>query len=175
MSYMLELINVHKTFNIGTINEKIALDGVNLQLNPGDFVTKMCIRDRDNVATIYYAMRTDILDKYNLTEQAQNIKSVDDIEAILQIVKDNEASLVPLYCQKDQGVLTCGCFLTGDIADVITYDPLYQEQIVAFPGEDPYTAVDVFHTDAYEAAVTKMHDWYEKGLVFKASMRLRRL
>lgn len=34
--------------------------------------------------------------------------------------------------------------LTGDIADVITYDPLYQEQIVAFPGEDPYTAVDVF-------------------------------
>ncbi len=39
MSYMLELINVHKTFNIGTINEKIALDGVNLQLNPGDFVT----------------------------------------------------------------------------------------------------------------------------------------
>lgn len=122
---------------------------------------------KDNVATIYYAMRTDILDKYNLTEQAQNIKSVDDIEAILQIVKDNEASLVPLYCQKDQGVLTCGCFLTGDIADVITYDPLYQEQIVAFPGEDPYTAVDVFHTDAYEAAVTKMHDWYEKGLVFK--------
>lgn len=39
MAYMLELDNIHKTFNPGTINEKIALDGVNLKLNPGDFVT----------------------------------------------------------------------------------------------------------------------------------------
>lgn len=39
MGYMLEINNIHKTFNIGTINEKKALDGVNLCLNPGDFVT----------------------------------------------------------------------------------------------------------------------------------------
>lgn len=39
MAYMLELLNLHKTFNRGTINEKVALDGVNLQLNAGDFVT----------------------------------------------------------------------------------------------------------------------------------------
>ena len=39
MSYMLELINIHKAFNVGTINEKVALNGVSLQLNPGDFVT----------------------------------------------------------------------------------------------------------------------------------------
>ena len=31
--------DVHKVFNRGTINEKIALNGVNLTLNPGDFVT----------------------------------------------------------------------------------------------------------------------------------------
>ena len=36
---MLKLINVQKTFNPGTINEKKALCGVNLHLNPGDFVT----------------------------------------------------------------------------------------------------------------------------------------
>ena len=39
MGYMLEIQNVHKTFNKGTINEKVALDGVSLNLNPGDFVT----------------------------------------------------------------------------------------------------------------------------------------
>ena len=38
-NYALELIDIHKTFNSGTINEKIALDGVNLQLEDGDFVT----------------------------------------------------------------------------------------------------------------------------------------
>ena len=37
--YTLELKDIHKTFNPGTINEKVALDGLNLQLNEGDFVT----------------------------------------------------------------------------------------------------------------------------------------
>ena len=36
---MLEIRDVHKTFNTGTINEKKALTGVNLTLNDGDFVT----------------------------------------------------------------------------------------------------------------------------------------
>ncbi len=36
---MLELKNIHKTFNPGTINEKIALNGVDLKLDEGDFVT----------------------------------------------------------------------------------------------------------------------------------------
>ncbi len=36
---MLEIKDVHKTFNLGTINEKKALTGLNLTLNEGDFVT----------------------------------------------------------------------------------------------------------------------------------------
>jgi putative ABC transport system ATP-binding protein len=36
---MLEIKNIHKTFNPGTINEKVALDGVSISLQEGDFVT----------------------------------------------------------------------------------------------------------------------------------------
>ena len=36
---MLKITNLHKTFNPGTVNEKKALDGLNLILNDGDFVT----------------------------------------------------------------------------------------------------------------------------------------
>ena len=36
---MLELVNVRKTFNPKTVNEKVALDGLNLRLADGDFVT----------------------------------------------------------------------------------------------------------------------------------------
>ena len=36
---MLDLINLRKTFNAKTVNEKVALNGVNLHLNDGDFVT----------------------------------------------------------------------------------------------------------------------------------------
>ena len=36
---MLELTNIYKTFNAGTVNEKMALRGLNLTLEDGDFVT----------------------------------------------------------------------------------------------------------------------------------------
>ena len=36
---MLDVRNVYKTFNPGTVNEKTALNGVDLHLNEGDFVT----------------------------------------------------------------------------------------------------------------------------------------
>ncbi len=36
---MLEIKNIYKTFNAGTINEKLALNNLNLTLNDGDFVT----------------------------------------------------------------------------------------------------------------------------------------
>ena len=36
---MLKIENVRKVFNAGTVNEKVALNGLNLHLQPGDFVT----------------------------------------------------------------------------------------------------------------------------------------
>ena len=36
---MLRVLNVDKTFNRGTVNEKKALNGLNLELQDGDFVT----------------------------------------------------------------------------------------------------------------------------------------
>ncbi|MBQ6839078.1 MAG: ABC transporter ATP-binding protein [Oscillospiraceae bacterium] len=36
---MLKIENIRKVFNPGTVNEKVALNGLNLELNPGDFVT----------------------------------------------------------------------------------------------------------------------------------------
>ena len=36
---MLEIQNIYKTFNAGTVNEKTALNGVSLHMNEGDFVT----------------------------------------------------------------------------------------------------------------------------------------
>jgi len=36
---MLKIENVYKTFNAGTVNEKVALQGLNLHLMEGDFVT----------------------------------------------------------------------------------------------------------------------------------------
>lgn len=39
MAEMLKIEDIYKTFNAGTINEKVALNGVNLTLEEGEFVT----------------------------------------------------------------------------------------------------------------------------------------
>ena len=39
MHLVLDLHSIYKTFNAGTVNEKTALNGLNLHLNEGDFVT----------------------------------------------------------------------------------------------------------------------------------------
>ena len=36
---MLQLNDLHKTFNSGTVNEKVALNGVSLHMEAGDFAT----------------------------------------------------------------------------------------------------------------------------------------
>lgn len=36
---MLKIENVYKTFNAGTVNEKVALQNLNLHSKEGDFVT----------------------------------------------------------------------------------------------------------------------------------------
>ena len=36
---MLKITNLRKTFNPGTVNEKVALEGLNLTIEDGEFVT----------------------------------------------------------------------------------------------------------------------------------------
>ena len=36
---MLDVQNIYKTFNVGTVNQKTALNGLSLHLNEGDFCT----------------------------------------------------------------------------------------------------------------------------------------
>ena len=45
--------------------------------------------DKDQVSTIWYAMRTDVLEELGLIEKARQISSMQDIEEILESVKEN--------------------------------------------------------------------------------------
>ena len=123
---------------------------------------------KDNVNTTYFAMRTDILDKYGLTEQAQNIQSVDDMEAIFKVIEENEPNLVPVFVTKDTGILTWGGYMYDTIDNAMSYEPFWQEYIVGFD-DAPENVQSVFHSEYYEKAVEKVHEWYEAGYVYKDS------
>mgnify|MGYP000825855455 CR=1 FL=1 len=58
MEKMLELKNVCKTFNPGTVNEKKALTGLNLVLEHGDFATIVGSNGAGKSTTVSYTHLT---------------------------------------------------------------------------------------------------------------------
>lgn len=121
----------------------------------------------DKVSSIYYAMRTDILEELGLLEQAEEISSMEDVEAILAAVKEN-TDLTPLFgSASGNGVIHFGNVLvTGEFEDAIEFNKLVNDYIVTLD-TDPTTVVNLYSTPEYQASVELIHDWYNKGYIYK--------
>ena len=121
-------------------------------------------------------MRTDVLEDLGLLEQAQNMKSMDDYEAILEAVHSSDkwkqlSCIVPSDAAGNTMALGGYYLATDTFADAQTYDQLGDlNKIIAInpDGSDP-TVQNNFASDQYRAMYEKMHDWYEKGYVYKDS------
>lgn len=73
---MLDIIDIHKTFNPGTINEKIALNGVNLHLDPGDFCTIIGGNGAGKSTTLNAVAGVWPVDQGAILIEAQNVTGV---------------------------------------------------------------------------------------------------
>ena len=131
---------------------------------------------RSLVTSVYLVMRTDVLEDLGLLEDAQNIKSLDDYEKILEAVHSSEEYSNLSCIVPSDAAGTClglgGFYLASDsFADATTYDQLGDlNKIISInpDGSDP-TVKNNFATEEYRAIYDKMHDWYEKGYVYKDS------
>ena len=131
---------------------------------------------RSLVTSVYIVMRTDVLEDLGLLEQAQNMKSMDDYEAILEAVHSSDkwkqlSCIVPSDAAGNTMALGGYYLATDTFADAQTYDQLGDlNKIIAInpDGSDP-TVQNNFASDQYRAMYEKMHDWYEKGYVYKDS------
>ena len=79
---MLEIIDISKVFNPGTVNEKVALDGLSLTVNDGDFITVVGSNGAGKstlfnaVAGVFFADRGKILlDGRNITFEPDYVRS----------------------------------------------------------------------------------------------------
>ena len=73
---MLELIDVRKTFNPGTVNAKKALQGVDLHLNAGDFVTIIGGNGAGKSTTLNAISGAWHIDSGSIKIEGQNIASL---------------------------------------------------------------------------------------------------
>lgn len=122
--------------------------------------------NKDNVTNVYYAMRTDILEELNLVDAAQKIESLEDVEAILQKVKEN-TDLTPLSGTNATGAINVGSQLyEGKFSDTVFYDKFVSDYIVTL-SNNPKKVVNLFATDEFKDAAELAEDWYNKGYVYQ--------
>ncbi len=77
---MLKLQNISKTFNPGTVNEKTALNGIDLQLNKGDFVTILGSNGAGK-STLFSAIAGSfVVDSGSIHLDGQNITNLPDFK-----------------------------------------------------------------------------------------------
>ena len=112
--------------------------------------------NRDLATGYGFNIRTDLLEKYEI-DPAQ-IKSLDDMEAALAKIHENEPSLVPLTINVEKANL-----FNNMKAGV---DPLGDYMGVLMDmSSDELKVENLFETERYKEFVTRMYDWHDKGYI----------
>jgi putative aldouronate transport system substrate-binding protein len=102
-----------------------------------------------------YVMRQDLVDKYNI--DVASIKNLDDVEKVLQTIKDNEPNIIPLAASKGQGPVT----------SYYGYDPLGDRLGVLPNYDNNLQVVNLFETEEYAAQLEQVHRWFRAGYINK--------
>ena len=111
---------------------------------------------RDLAANYEYVMRKDLVDKYNI--DLTSIRTFDDIERVLEIIKTNEPDIVPIA----PGAAGNGGMLVGYNA----WDSL-GDGFGVLMDPDSLVVSNLYESEEYREIVTRMHDWYKKGYILR--------
>ncbi|GMK39129.1 ABC transporter substrate-binding protein [Paenibacillus sp. CCS19] len=99
-------------------------------------------------------MRKDLIDKYKI--DVNTIKTMADLEPILQTIKDNEPGIVPL---------------ASGLSTPLEFDRFYDrlgDRYGVLPGFDNgLKLVNLFETPEYTAQLNLMHKWFKAGFINK--------
>ncbi len=92
-----------------------------------------------------------LVEKYNM--DFSNVKSIADLEPMLQTVKDNEPGVYPL-----------GLVGKGDgFAVFLPVEKIRNSTIAGFKADDYDTVVNIYETEEYKEYFNLMRKWNEKG------------
>ncbi len=117
--------------------------------------------NRDLASGVGLIMRKDLVDKYEIDVDA--IKTLDDVEAVLAIIKENEPDVAPIVPPgAGQSVMEHYRF----------YDPLTDSiGVLDNRGQDvALSVIDLTESETYRAMINKVYDWYQKGYVLEDAL-----
>lgn len=111
---------------------------------------------RDLAKAYGFEMRKDLADKYNI--DYANIKTLDQLEEALMTIHENEPNIIPVVPSNGELVRNWGWDTLGD--DITNLGVLMD-----FGKE--LNVVNLYETDFYKEFITRMHKWYNNGLIMK--------
>ncbi|GLX71414.1 ABC transporter substrate-binding protein [Paenibacillus glycanilyticus] len=111
---------------------------------------------RDLAADFGITMRKDLVDKYNI--DTSSIKSLDDLDAIFKVIKENEPDVVPTVKYGNSII---------DIYVRSAFDTL-SDGLGVLPGNDNnLKLVDMYEAPEYKEMLNTVRRWYLAGYVAK--------
>lgn len=129
---------------------------------------------RNYSTSVYAVLRTDVLEDLGLVEQAQNMKCLKDLEVILEAVKTSEkwGYLAGLSPAAGNGTIAFngGAIIGIDSAQHLLFDTLGASDLIMVDPTGQDTTVKLTPaTPEYKELYEYVHEWYEKGYVYKDS------
>ena len=126
----------------------------------------------DVAESVIWYMRKDILEKYDLTEEALAAENYEDIKKVLKKVHESDGEIAPIgqAVLGGQVITKMDSFYPGDFSESVFYDRMGDTTIrmagVNISGDDK-TVVNVYDSEDYKNTLETIHLWYEEGLVYK--------
>lgn len=118
------------------------------------------LKDMANVRGV--SMNKDILEKHGLLEEAEKVKSPDELAGLFDKLMTLEPDMVPVCAQNNGTSIMDSGFAT--------YDSLGDRFGVLMDyGQGELKVENLYETQWYEDTVNYIHDWYEKGYILKDS------
>ena len=100
-------------------------------------------------------MRKDMVEKYNI--DVDSIKSLEDLEPVLAMIKEKEPQVTPVYVCADQPPVSRQLSVIDPLTDGIA--------VLDNSGLESTTVIPVTQSKAYREKCELFHKWYEAGYI----------
>jgi putative aldouronate transport system substrate-binding protein len=125
----------------------------------------------NKVTSHYWCIRNDLLKKHNI--DVSGVKSLSQIEAILEKMKQAEPNMSPLVPSGSAGMVLTqpGIFYNDSFSDPIRYDFLGDSgnRVGISFMTDINKVVNHYKSDPWKKSLDLMRKWYQKGYIYRDS------
>lgn len=119
---------------------------------------------RDYAAEQAFVIRQDFVDKYNI--DLSKIKELEDLEPILQTIKEKEPDIVPFHPGQNS-FYSIDLALNGDFyADTLSSQDFF-DGVLMDMGDKSLKVEEYFETERYASLARLMRKWFQAGYISK--------